>query len=132
MGWYLKKTYVAQCDAEIFTNYSKKNHYPKDHLCMLDIDDQDYIDWRLSKPNTQYLKSNNQIYKIFNQNELDLLTMRDETLPSMASTKKINFLTQSLDLCKFKKFDYPFAYKVLDKKCIQKDFHIELLMSDVF
>lgn len=132
LGWSLKQTFIAQCNIKTLQqNLSFKTIVNKSS-CFLDILHHDFLHWRLSKPNMEYIQNNQNIFKNLNQNEIDILTLRDENIFNLKIDKKINFITQSCQFEKYKIFSYPFAYKSLDNEKKVYNFYIELLMSDVF
>ncbi|WP_027327683.1 GNAT family N-acetyltransferase [Helicobacter pametensis] len=130
LDWHIKQTYIAQCSADIINDYSQEIFSTEDQTCKLKIDNE-FLKWRLSKPNTFYKKDQLNIYKYFQTREIDLLTIRSKLSLSPFRNNQINFLTQSPIFSQYKKFDYPFAYKNLQDNS-NKKFHLELLMSDIF
>lgn len=129
LNWNLTQTFVAQCDFELLaSNYS---HIPdiKNFESSLDLENTDFINWRLKKPNIKYIYQNENIYKSF-ENNTDILSLRNK-IPFLQKNDKVNFLTQSNIFKEFHIFDYPFAYKSLQSKT-KLNFYAELLVSDIF
>lgn len=130
LGWKILKTFVAQCSLQ---NLDNKMPIPPNnkHLCMLDINHADFIDWRTSKPNISYHRQEDIFYKTY-QSNIDLLTQRHICSNlHFSNNSKFNFLTSITELQKYKIFEYPFAIKNLGNSEFPI-FYPELLMSDVF
>lgn len=127
LEWKLEKTFVIQIK-DSYQNISE-NH----QQIMLDLDNKDFLQWRLSKPNTHYFQENGNIFKTF-QNGIDLVYLNTPKI-EISENKSIDFcniLTQNKSLEQYKIFDYPFAYKILNPQIKNIFFKIDLLMSDIF
>lgn len=129
LNWKILPSFVAQCDFQEFVQNSPK--ISKHNSCMLDIENINFINWRISKPKMIYLRRGDNFYKNFNDC-FDILTHREcYELLGFKNKTRVNFITQSKKLEKYKIFDYPFAIKNLQSSLIP-NFHIELLISDIF
>lgn len=129
LDWTIYPTFVSQCYFKDF----KKLSFPttKDKSCSLDLSNSNFLNWRTSKPNATYHHKGQNFYKFYGD-DIDILTLRnDYQLLDFKSNFRINFLTMSKDLEKYKCFDYPFAVKNLHSSKTP-NFYPELLMSDVF
>lgn len=130
LNWEILQTFVAQCDLNNLSNTFQISN-PLQQSCMLDLFCNDFINWRISKPNITYHKKKNTIYKYYGGN-IDLLTQREnDGYPNLFAECKLNFITSDSSLEYSKIFDYPFAIKGLRSKNIP-NFYPELLMSDIF
>lgn len=124
LKWQLIQTFIAQVE---------KYTFPQDESqIFLDINDVDFLKWRLSKPNTDYFFQNELILKSYQNNEIDVV-FSNTSASLYPSNQQYNILTSDLALIEKKIIDYPFVYKILNP-CIDPSITIkpDLLMSDVF
>jgi len=127
-----EQDYVAKLTAKQLLDSHDVQHYISVDKVKINENNDEFMDWRLSKPNTIYKRKGNHIFKI-DQKYLDLVQLS-------LSNKEQEFTEQTFyvlldgsikDLKKYKEFDYPFGHR-----CFNSDreirFKKELLLSDVF
>lgn len=130
LNWKLEEDlYVAGFSYDELQRLEKKT-YP--NRIYFNIQDKENIEWRLSKPNQNYFKKNNNILKEF-ENNFDIVFNGVDFL-NLDKDKKYNLLLDhSLDKYLDKKqFDYIFGYRLFDTFLEGVEFKKDLIMSDVF
>lgn len=130
LNWILEEDlYVANFSYNELQQIEKKS-YP--NAISFNTQDKANIEWRLSKPNQNYFKKNNNILKEFEGN-FDIVFNGVDFL-NLDRDKKYNLLLDhSLDKHLDKKeFDYIFGYRLFDTSLEGVEFKKDLLMSDVF
>lgn len=126
LHWEIQDTFIIRTKSHSFAKQYAN------HLIDLDLRDQTFLRWRLSKPNASYIiQDQNLIVKRY-ENSLDVVYsgeveyLKETHLP-------YNILTQDKSLKDQKIIDYPFAYKILNPNITPPPpMRIELLLSDVF
>lgn len=94
--------------------------------------DNENIQWRLNKPNQEYIQKNNSVLKKFD-NTFDIVFTSDD-FSTFDKDKEYNLLLDD-KLDKYldkKQFDYIFGYRLFDTSLEGIAFKKDLLMSDVF
>ena len=130
LNWILEEDlYVANFSYNELQQIEKRS-YP--NAISFNTQDKENIEWRLSKPNQNYFKKNNNILKEFEGN-FDIV-FNGFDFSNLDKDKKYNLLLDhSLDKHLDKKeFDYIFGYRLFDTSLEGVDFKKDLLMSDVF
>lgn len=130
LGWTLEEDlYVANFSYDELQKIEKKSYL---NAISFNTQDKENIEWRLSKPNQNYFKKNNNILKEFEGN-FDIV-FNGFDFSNLDRDKKYNLLLDhSLDKHLDKKeFDYIFGYRLFDTSLEGVDFKKDLLMSDVF
>lgn len=130
LDWILDENlYVAKLTKSDLLSLSSETKLNKLSFNTLDNNN---LEWRLNKPNKNYIKKGNNILKQF-EKEYDIV-FDSEEYESLESDKKYNLLLDR-DLEKFidkKEFDYIFGYKLFDESLKDIDFKKDLIISDVF
>ncbi|MDD3597877.1 GNAT family N-acetyltransferase [Sulfuricurvum sp.] len=130
LGWTLKEDlYVAKFSYDELQSIEKKT-YP--NAISFNTQDQENIEWRLNKPNKEYIRKNNNILKKFDGN-FDIV-FNGSDFSMLDKNYEYNLLLDhELDKYEDKKqFDYIFGYKLFDSTLAGIEFKKDLLMSDVF
>jgi len=130
LDWILEEDlYVANFSYDELQQIEKKS-YP--NAISFDMQDNENSEWRLTKPNQNYFKQNNNILKEFEGN-FDIV-FSDVDFSNLERDKKYNLLLDhSFDEYLDKKeFDYIFGYRLFDTSLEGIEFKKDLLMSDVF
>lgn len=99
----------------------------------LNLEEDSFLEWRLSKPFCNYQKKPFLISKLFS-NSIDLLCTKKGFLDDLDSNNRYYILCDGADISmrEFKSFDYPFGYRFLSDLNVHCSFRKELIMSDVF
>ena len=130
LGWTLEEDlYVANFSYDELQQLEKKTYT---NAISFNTQDKENLEWRLSKPNQNYLKKNNNILKEYEEN-FDIVFNGIDFL-SLEKDKKYNLLLDH-NLDKYlekKKFDYIFGYRLFDTSLEGIEFKKDLIMSDVF
>lgn len=139
LGWTIDEhSFVALVsgkdiiESEYFQKYiSLKSEQA--HNVLLDIDNHNYLNWRLSKPGAEYIKNNSFISKRFGNN-FDIMYHKNLELNEIDSSRSYHiYFDSSVEIFrKYKVFDYPLGYKFLNGHNLKLDFEKQLLLSDVF
>lgn len=130
LNWILEEDlYVASFSYDELQQIEKKS-YP--NAISFNTQDKANIEWRLSKPNQNYFKKNNNILKKF-EGSFDIV-FNGVDFSNLDKDKKYNLLLDhSLDKYLGKKeFDYIFGYRLFDTSLENIEFKKDLIMSDVF
>lgn len=130
LNWILEEDlYVANFSYNELQQIEKRSYL---NAISFNTQDKENIEWRLSKPNQNYFKKNNNILKEFEGN-FDIV-FNGFDFSNLDRDKKYNLLLDhSLDKHLDKKeFDYIFGYRLFDTSLEGVDFKKDLLMSDVF
>ena len=130
LNWILEEDlYVANFSYNELQQIEKRSYL---NAISFNTQDKENIEWRLSKPNQNYFKKNNNILKEFEGN-FDIV-FNGFDFSNLDKDKKYNLLLDhSLDKHLDKKeFDYIFGYRLFDTSLEGVDFKKDLLMSDVF
>lgn len=130
LNWILEEDlYVANFSYNELQQIEKRSYL---NAISFNTQDKANIEWRLSKPNQNYFKKNNNILKEFEGN-FDIV-FNGFDFSNLDKDKKYNLLLDhSLDKHLDKKeFDYIFGYRLFDTSLEGVDFKKDLLMSDVF
>ena len=130
LNWILEEDlYVANFSYNELQQIEKRSYL---NAISFNTQDKANIEWRLSKPNQNYFKKNNNILKEFEGN-FDIV-FNGFDFSNLDRDKKYNLLLDhSLDKHLDKKeFDYIFGYRLFDTSLEGVDFKKDLLMSDVF
>jgi hypothetical protein len=130
LHWTIESNlYVAKLSKDELMNIRISN---KPNTIMFDTLDEKNLKWRLSKPNQEYIRKDNNILKKFG-NKYDVI-FRGRIIENFDEEKEYNVLIcENFD--KFldkKQFDYIFGYKVFDDSIGDIDFKKDLIMSDIF
>jgi hypothetical protein len=126
------KFHIATVSSQNLINYLSS--IPVNSQGSLDISDNEFIEWRLSKPGTKYYAEGKLIYKDYD-GEIDILTT-DQVSASvfMGSKKSFNLLSSDESLMNaataLKK--YQFGYRNFNSSINLSLLNPNLLMSDVF
>jgi hypothetical protein len=139
LGWTIDEhSFVALLSGKdiIESEYFQKDKYPKaqqEHSILLDVDNHSYLNWRLSKPGTEYIKNKSYISKKFGNN-FDIVYHKNLELSEIVPSNSyhIYFDSSVETFRRYKAFDYPFGYKFLNGSHQKLDFERQLLFSDVF
>jgi len=130
LNWTLEENlYVAKFSYDELQKIEKKT-YPND--ISFNTQDKANLEWRLNKPNQNYLRKNNNILKEFESN-YDIV-FNGVDFSNLEKNKEYNLLLDH-ELDKYidkKQFDYIFGYKLFDPTLLGIEFKKDLLMSDVF
>lgn len=104
-----------------------------DHLVTLDMDNEPFVKWRLSKPGAHYFFEQGMIMKKYHPHDDLVFLSRQHQVHTLADSK-INILVDSTinSLRIHRIFDYPFGYRVFDEALGDLHFRKDLLMSDIF
>lgn len=130
LDWILEEDlYVANFSYDELQQIDKKT-YPD--AISFNTQDKENIEWRLTKPNQNYFKKNNNILKEFEGN-FDVV-FNGVDFSNLDRDKKYNLLLDhSLDkYLDNKQFDYIFGYRLFDTSLEGIEFKKDLIMSDVF
>lgn len=130
LNWILEEDlYVANFSYNELQQIEKRSYL---NAISFNTQDKENIEWRLSKPNQNYFKKNNNILKEFEGN-FDIV-FNGFDFSNLDKDKKYNLLLDhSLDKHLDKKeFDYIFGYRLFDTSLEGVEFKKDLLMSDVF
>lgn len=92
-----------------------------------------FLEWRLSKPKSNYQKKGSIITKRFEDN-LDVVYLTETYADDLEDDTKYHVLCDgTIDTLKqYKVFDYPFGYRMFTNTSESISFKKDLLMSDVF
>lgn len=130
LNWTIEEDlYVASFSYDELQKIEKKT-YP--NTISFNTQDKENIEWRLSKPNQNYFRKNNNILKEF-ENNFDIVFNGVDFL-NLDRDKKYNLLLEH-SLNKYldkKEFDYIFGYRLFDTSLESVEFKKDLIMSDVF
>jgi hypothetical protein len=130
LNWIIEgNLYVAKLSKDELMNIEIKT---RPNTIVFDTSDEKNLKWRLSKPNQEYIRKDNNILKKFG-NKFDII-FRGENFENFDQEKEYNVLICE-DFNKFldkKQFDYIFGYRVFDNSLIDVDFKKDLIMSDIF
>lgn len=107
LHWKLQDTFIIKTKSYTFGKQHTNN------LIDLDLQNQTFLQWRLSKPNTSYIiQDQNLILKQYGDSIDVVYSGEVEHLEE--SHLPYNILTQDVSLKSQKIIDYPFAYKILN------------------
>ena len=130
LGWTLEENlYIAKLSKDDLMNVDIK---VGPNTIMFNTSNGENLQWRLNKPNQEYIRKNHNILKKFG-NEFDII-FSGECFDNLDKSKKYNMLINK-DSNKFldkNQFDYIFGYRIFDNSLIDSDFKKDLIMSDVF
>lgn len=135
LGWVFgPPDYVARVTMDQLAGSSDFRAFLSDSsLVRLAIDDNAFMQWRLSKPMQSYRSCSSLIFKDFGLQE-DIVAM--DNLPSARydNTRQYNILLDAAvtDLKMMEIFPYQFGYKALEERYGNLKFKKDMLMSDVF
>lgn len=120
-----KKQLIEAVDYNEFL-HSKKN-------ISLNIQNNDFMQWRLSKPSIRYEKHNSVIIKKFEDNQ-DIVYLQKGYGEHLKDDCQYYVLCDGTieSLKQYKAFDYPFGYRIFNGDEKAYTFKKDLLMSDVF
>jgi len=130
LNWILEKDlYVAKFNYDELQKIEKKAYLDS---ISFNTQDKKNIEWRLNKPNKNYIKKNNNILKSFGDS-FDLV-FNGVDFSMLDKGKEFNLLldhelNQHLDK---KQFDYIFGYRFFDSSLDGTEFKKDLIISDVF
>ncbi|MCG3714150.1 GNAT family N-acetyltransferase [Arcobacter lacus] len=130
LEWILEEDlYVANFSYDELQQI-EKNIYS--NIISFNTQDKENLEWRLSKPNQNYFKKDNNIIKDFDGN-FDIV-YNSFNFFNLEKDKKYNLLlNHNLDKYLDKKeFDYIFGYRLFDTSLEGIEFKKDLIMSDVF
>lgn len=126
LDWTLEEDlYVANFSYDELQQIEKKTY---SNSISFNTQDKENLEWRLSKPNQNYFKKNNNILKEFEGN-IDIV-FDGVDFSNFDRDKKYNFLINH-SLGK-KEFNYIFGYRLFDTSLEGIEFKKDLIMSDVF
>ena len=100
----------------------------------LDLSNNEFRKWRLSKPGANYYSNKNLIYKEYNE-EIDILAEDENGLEIFrGSSRSFNLLTKNPSIISTSSSikEYKFGYRNFNSKINLELIHPNLLMSDVF
>ncbi len=107
-----------------------RKFYSRSHVAFNYLDD-DMLQWRLSKPNKEYIRYDSLILKEFNE-EFDIVFHCND-FSSLNLSKYYNiFIGNKSELKKNYMIDYVFGYKIFDKNIENYKIKVDLIMSDIF
>ncbi|MBF0489160.1 MAG: GNAT family N-acetyltransferase [Candidatus Omnitrophica bacterium] len=121
----LTKKNILDCDVLL-------NKLNDCHSLRLDIIDQEFRRWRLSKPGAQYIDRGNLVLKKYGQ-MLDIVFVEDGFENSLNDYEQYNVLCDEndLDSKELIGFEYYFGYRVFEDN-LAVQFKKDLLLSDLF
>ena len=95
--------------------------------------DQQQIEWRLKKPDFNYMKKKGNILKKYSDG-YDLMSINEQNIDYLDEGKRYNVLLDSSihDLKKYIEFEYQFGYRCISNEGENYEFDKSMLMSDVF
>lgn len=130
LEWTLEEDlYVAKFTYDELQEIEKKA-YP--NSISFNTQDKKNIEWRLSKPNKEYVRKNNNILKKFDENFDIVFNGIDFSMLDKNGEYNL-LLDHELDKHLDKKqFEYIFGYRLFDTSLAGIEFKKDLLMSDVF
>lgn len=130
LDWTLEEDlYVAKFAYDELQEIEKKT-YP--NSISFNTQDKENIEWRLNKPNQEYIKKNNNILKKFDENFDIVFNGLDFSILDKNGEYNL-LLDHELDKHLDKKqFDYIFGYRLFDQSLSGISFKKDLIMSDVF
>lgn len=130
LGWTLEEDlYVAKFTYKEMQDFEIK---ASSENISFDIQDKKNIQWRLSKPNQEYIIKKNNILKKFGDNYDIVFNGNDFTM--LDEDSKYNILIEN-NLSKYMdndKFNYIFGYRLFDTSLEGIEFKKDLIISDVF
>lgn len=130
LDWTLEEDlYVAKFTYDELQEIKNKTYL---NSISFNIQDKKNIDWRLNKPNKEYIRKNNNILKKFDENCDIVFNGLDFSILDKNGEYNL-LLDHELDKHLDKKqFDYIFGYRLFDTSLAGIEFKKDLLMSDVF
>ena len=130
LNWQIdKEDYVAVVTKkQLCQSSSLKNCVNSENLVMLDVTDNAFLKWRLTKPGLSYIDRQGVIIKDYDISK-DIVFLNHRYEEVLNDNEIYNVLIDGSidDFWEYKAFDYPFGYRILDE-----NFKKDLLMSDVF
>ncbi len=130
LNWILEEDlYVAKLTYEELQNIDKNTAFD---TISYNTKEKENMKWRLSKPNQEYTKKNNNILKKFN-NSYDIV-FNGVDFSMLDENSQYNILlegNQDKHVDK-KEFDYIFGYRLFDTSLEGIEFKKDLIISDVF
>ncbi len=121
------QSYVIRIQGKYLINKKIKS---ENKIC-LDFQDKEFLKWRLSKPNQEYIKKDYFVLKKFDDafdivyHEFNFLDIEKENYYNLLVDESDGYQNE-------KEFEYLFGYKIFDDKLIGFEFKKDLIMSDVF
>lgn len=130
LDWTLEEDlYVAKFTYDELQEIEKKTYL---NSISFNTQDKKNIEWRLNKPNKEYVSKNNNILKKFDENFDIVFNGLDYSMLDKNSEYNL-LLDHELDKHLDKKqFDYIFGYRLFDTSLAGIKFKKDLLISDVF
>ena len=130
LNWTLEENlYVAKFTFRELQNIEKKIYTTS---ISFNTQDKKNVEWRLSKPNQEYIIEKNNILKKFD-NAYDVVFNRADFSMLDKNSQYNILLEHNLDKYLDKKeFDYIFGYRLFDASFKGVEFKKDLIMSDVF
>lgn len=128
LQWNLNENlYVAKLNYDEIKRLVKNGNKKQINF---NIQDERNLEWRLKKPNQNYIYKDSNILKEYGD-DYDIVFSSD--LSRLDENKSYNMLLRdNVEYLDKKQFDYIFGYRFFDKSLENIDFKIDLLMSDVF
>ena len=130
LEWTLEEDlFVAKFTFEELQNIENKSY---SNSISFNIQDKENMEWRLNKPNQDYININNNILKSFDNN-YDII-FNNSDFDILDKNKNYNILIDH-NFDKYidkKEFDYIFGYRLFDSSLKGIEFKKDLIMSDVF
>ncbi len=111
-------------------NLIGREFYLRSHLSFNYMDDS-VLEWRLSKPNKEYIKNKELIFKKFNKDFDIIFHCNDFSGIDLNQYYNI-FIDDKNNFKDFESKDYVFGYKIFDKSMANYKFKIDLILSDIF
>lgn len=101
------------------------------NILFFNAQDNELLEWRLSKPNTNYIRTGDLILKKFGSGS-DIV-VHNYDFSKLEEEGYYHILIDELDPCQGESlFDYVFGYKIFDNKLVDFNFKKDLVLSDIF
>jgi len=135
LGWCIDdKDYVAAVTCQqLSASVLFKEHLNIESAIGIDLDNNEFRRWRLSKPAVEYHDKKNLIFKFFDKGA-DIVFIKNGFEEYLEDGKIYNILIDS-KVEEFKNnslFEYRFGYKALTESMRNPIFKKDLLLSDIF
>jgi hypothetical protein len=125
---------IVSVTKEILNNSHDLNNFvlQKDFI-QLDMENKEFLQWRLSKPDHQYTQFGKTVVKKF-QDSFDIVYLGDDYMQELADRYKYNLLIdkQISDLMNYKTIEYRYGYRHFNDDIKNLNFKKDLLISDIF
>lgn len=135
LGWELDEPDYVACltVGQLASSGTLINSLADKTLVKIDIENNVFVEWRLSKPQQAYKKYFTSIIKEFSDQK-DIVYIDTVLGEERNNVEQFNILLDSgvTDLKEYSVFPYQFGYKVLDSHFGGLKFKKDMLMSDVF